>query len=82
MGKDTLTKWYDEYKQAHNLDDDGDVAGGEVFVAYQAGVTKAAVSMRARAMACVEAPGLNMKQNDIINHIKNKIGELSDIPKE
>lgn len=70
---DTLTTWFNELM---------DNAKGNLseFQIFQAGVSKAAANMRARAMNCVEVPGMNLPPNDIVNHIKNKIGQLSDIP--
>lgn len=65
--KDTLGKWFDESEATD-------------YQSFQKGVSKSAVSMRERAMACVFAPGLGMKPDDIINHIKNAIGQLPDIP--
>ena len=47
---------------------------GDLFQAFQGGLTAGAVSMRDRAMACLDAPGDNP------NDIKNAIGSLSDIP--
>ena len=49
---------------------------------FQAGLTAGASSMRARAMDCVNIPGSGWSQDNIINHIKNGIGKLSDIPPE
>jgi hypothetical protein len=49
---------------------------------FQAGLTAGATSMRQRAMDCVTIPGGNWSQDNVINHIKNGIGQLSDIPPE
>jgi len=68
---DALTEMWNK---AHDADEKVD------FHSFQLGVTAGAVSMKARAMNCVVSPGQNLRENDIINHIKNSIGQLSDIP--
>lgn len=63
---DVLTKLYDDWNSKQNNPP-------TEFQIFQAAFSLAAVSMRKRAM---DACGTDPKLNDI----KNKIGQLSDIP--
>lgn len=72
---DMLTKLYNDFMD--NVK--GDPTPMQIF---QAGLTTGAVSMRTRAMTQVSIPGSGWSQDNIINHIKNGIGKLSDIPTE
>jgi hypothetical protein len=70
---DKLREWFDEKVADDNL---------TPMQIFQAGVTAGAVSMRDRAMSKVAIPGSGWTQDNIVNYIKNGIGQLSDIPTE
>lgn len=70
---DKLTELFNEAtKVNHNVTD---------FVSFQAGFSKAAVSMRERAMKAVSTTDTKgMPKESALNKITNAIGQLSDIP--
>jgi len=71
---DKLTEFFNEFKSK--------ISDPTEFQTFQAGFSKAAVSMRERAMSAVDSVLQKQAGNNqtVLNWVKDEIGKLPDIP--